>query len=362
MKALIILSIVIFIFSCSESTTEGNPDNIPPSVSIISPSDGTIVSGIIDIICISTDNESVKKVELWIDGVFSDSLDEQEPFIFNFNTEILSDGVHTLTARSFDDGDNKNDSDPISVNVLNTISLDNQMILIPGGIFTMGDTWAGTHSDEIPTHDVLLDTFYISKFEITQSQWLEIMGSNPSNITGDGLPVERVTWLEVIEFCNQLSSENGLSMCYTINGQDVSWNKSATGFRLPTEAEWEFAARGGLLEQSTIFAGSNDPENVAWFSSNSANTIHTVGQKLPNELGLYDMSGNVWEFVWDWKGLYESTLQINPTGPVSGTDKVVRGGAYYEGEDRIRVSERGTELIDSRGGSDHIGFRIVRSW
>jgi formylglycine-generating enzyme required for sulfatase activity len=176
---------------------------------------------------------------------------------------------------------------------------------------------------------------------VTQAQWKEVMGSNPSYSKGDDLPVERVSWNDVQVFLQKLNQQTGMN------------------YRLPTEAEWEFAAHGGSTGSPTEYSGSNNIDDVAWYYNNSGNTSHPVGQKLPNELGLYDMSGNVYEWCADWYGSYNSTEQTDPTGPVSGSDRVLRSGGWYDIAFFCRVAGR---YYDSPANSHSgIGFRVALS-
>ncbi len=187
------------------------------------------------------------------------------------------------------------------------------------------------------------------------------MGNNPSRFKGDNLPVERVSWYDAVEFCNRLSRKEGLTPEYTISGKDVTWNRSADGYRLPTEVEWEYAARGGNKSRGYRFSGSDDPKEVAWYSANSGEKTHPVGQKKPNELGIYDMSGNVWEWVWDWydSDHYSSSPASDPTGPYTGSLRVLRGGSWRSDARDLRSANR------SSGGPSvsliNLGFRIVRT-
>jgi formylglycine-generating enzyme required for sulfatase activity len=188
-----------------------------------------------------------------------------------------------------------------------------KMIRVDGGTFTMGAT--SEQGDdagdcEKPAHQVTLSSYYIGETEVTQELWLAVMGSNPSYFSGSKKPVERVTWNDCQDFITKL---NGLT------GQN---------FRLPTEAEWEFAARGGNKSRGYKYAGSNTIDNVAWYCDNSDFETHNVAAKSANELGLYDMSGNVWEWCQDWYGSYSSSSQTNPTGPNSGNGRVFRNGGF----------------------------------
>jgi formylglycine-generating enzyme required for sulfatase activity len=187
------------------------------------------------------------------------------------------------------------------------------MVFVEGGTFTMGATseqGGDVSSDEKPTHGVKLSSFYICKYEVTQEEWQAVMGSNPSEYKGTKHPVDNVSWKDCQDFISKLN---------TITGKQ---------FRLPTEAEWEFAARGGNLSKGYKYAGSNNPTTVAWYDC-YPNGSHNVGQKKANELGLYDMSGNVYEWCSDGYGFYSSSLQINPSGVTNGTDHVIRGGGWF---------------------------------
>ena len=190
---------------------------------------------------------------------------------------------------------------------------DIEMVYVKGGTFTMGaisEQGADAYDDEKPAHSVTLSDFYIGKYEVTQAQWRAVMGSNPSSFKGDNLPVENVSWNDIQKFIQKLNAQTGKE------------------FRLPTEAEWEYAARGGSKSRGYKYSGSNNIGDVAWYSGNSGSKTHPVGQKQPNELGIYDMSGNVWEWCSDWYGSYSSSSQTNPKGPNSGDYRVLRGGDW----------------------------------
>ena len=213
------------------------------------------------------------------------------------------------------------------------------MVKVTGGTFTMGDT--DGYSWELPTHQVTVGDFYIGKYEVTQGQWQAVMGSNPSyfNACGDNCPVELVTWNDVQDFITKLNQQKG------------------TKYRLPTEAEWEYAARSG--GKSEKYSGGSDVNAVAWYNSNSGSTTHPVGQKQANGLGLYDMSGNVWEWVNDWYGVYGSTAQTNPKGPSTGSssNRVLRGGSWYGDAYNARASVRYSDYPDY--SDSVIGFRLA---
>ena len=209
-----------------------------------------------------------------------------------------------------------------------------QMVKIPAGSFEMGSN--GGESDEKPVHTVNLSGFSISKYEVTQAQWREIMGTNPSYFKNcDNCPVETVSWDNIEDFLKKLNEKTGKT------------------YRLPTEAEWEYAAKAN---QNTKYSGSDDLETVAWYNENSDNETHPVGKKAANAWGLYDMSGNVWEWCSDWYGAYSSGSQSNPTGATSGTDRVLRGGSWNDNPVYCRVAYR----YDFPGDRDlRYGFRLV---
>ncbi len=220
----------------------------------------------------------------------------------------------------------------------------NNMVYVSGGTFIMGGTseqGSDAYDDEKPTHNVTLSSYYICKYEVTQALWRAVMGSNPSNFKGDNLPVECVSWNDCQTFINRLNSYTGRN------------------FRLPTEAEWEFAARGGNYSRHYKYSGSNYIGDVAWYGDNSGNRTHPVGTKQPNELGLYDMSGNVYEWCSDWYGSYSSYSQSNPTGPNSGSDRVDRGGSWGGSARYCRSSYRGNLTPGYR--FSNLGLRLVLS-
>ena len=216
------------------------------------------------------------------------------------------------------------------------------MIKVQGGTFTMGCTGeqgGDCYNDETPVHLVTLTEFYIGEIEVTQALWQAVMGNNPSYSKGDNLPVENVSWDDCQAFIRKLNQLTGHN------------------FRLPTEAEWEYAARGGNKSCGYKYAGSNAIGAVAWYSNNSNSWIHPVKTKSPNELGLYDMSGNVWEWCADWYGGYSSDSQTNPQGPSTGSYRVSRGGSWYDYARCCRVSHRSRCTPGIR--DKYLGFRLA---
>jgi len=217
-----------------------------------------------------------------------------------------------------------------------------QMVRVKGGAFLMGspDADKDADNDEKPQHSVTLSDFSIGKYEVTQAQWRAVMGKDPSSFKGcDQCPVENVSLNDIQEFLKVLNAKTGKK------------------YRLPTEAEWEYAARGGNQSVGYTYAGSNALAEVGWCNDNSSSKTHPVGQKKANELGLYDMSGNVYEWCQDWRGDYSSTAQTNPKGAISGSDRVIRGGSWYFIARFCRVSYRSLNTPTYR--NDYLGFRLA---
>lgn len=239
------------------------------------------------------------------------------------------------------------------------------LISVPAGTFPMG-------YNEF-NRKVSLLAFEISETPITQGQYEYVMGKNPSKLVGVNRPVECVNWCEALIFCNSLSMSQGLTPCYTIgNATDLSqfdsssplWkrvicNFTASGYRLPTEAEWEYAARGGKGASPDQFAGGNDIGKVAWYGENSNVTTHDVSSKLPNTIGLYDMCGNVAEWCWDYMGDLPIMPMTNPHGPKIGTMHVKRGGSWLDDPQQCTVYFRSGSA--PTGKSSSLGFRVCRS-
>jgi formylglycine-generating enzyme required for sulfatase activity len=234
--------------------------------------------------------------------------------------------------------------------------------------FTMGSplTESGRELDEVEHLVSLSDTLLASPYEVTQAEWVAMGLENPSAFTGDSLPVESVTWLEAIEYCNLRSVADGYGEAYSIDGSSVSWNQDAEGWRLPTEAEWEWLCRA---ESEEAFSGGGitftgcdiDPVlgNLGWYCGNSGESTHDVGQMDANDLGLYDMHGNVWEWCWDWYGALGEDPVLDPQGPGTGDQRVVRGGSWFYFASDCRSASRGSRYPDS--ADDTVGFRVVRT-
>ena len=221
-------------------------------------------------------------------------------------------------------------------------NLVNNMVYVQGGTFTMGATieqGSDTFDYEKPAHQVTVSSFSIGKYEVTQEEWEAVMGSNPSYFKGAKRPVECVSWFDCQQFIQKLNAKTGKN------------------FRLPTEAEWEFAARGGTKSCLAKYAGNSSIDDVAWYKSNSGNQTHNVGQKSPNELGLYDMSGNVWEWCQDWYGGYSSSSQSDPRGYSSGSSRVFRSGSWNNGAGFCSVWHRDYGSPDC--SSYDLGLRLA---
>ncbi|MEM6298299.1 MAG: formylglycine-generating enzyme family protein, partial [Bacteroidota bacterium] len=219
--------------------------------------------------------------------------------------------------------------------------LENQMVYVKGGTFTMGCTseQSNCETDEKPIHQVTLSSFRMSKYEVTQALWKEVMGNNPSRFKGSNLPVEQVSWYDIQSFLQKLNQLTGKN------------------YSLPTEAEWEFAARGGTKGRGYKYAGSDNISSAAWYLGNSESKMHPVGQKTPNEIGLYDMTGNAWEWCQDWYRDYSSSSQQNPRGLDSDSYRVGRGGGWSSSARYCRVSDRYWSTPSDR--YDYLGFRLV---
>ena len=218
------------------------------------------------------------------------------------------------------------------------------MVKVEAGSFNMGATpeMENPYDSEKPVHRVTLtNNYYVGKYEVTQALWQAVMGSNPSNFKGDDLPVETVSWNDCQDFISKLNAMTGKR------------------FRLPTEAEWEYAARGGKKSRGYQYSGNNTLGDIAWYSGNSSSRTHAVGTKQPNELGIYDMAGNVWEWCQDWKGSYSSSPLVNPIGAVSGSLRVYRGGSWSSSARGCRTSCR--NCFTPNGRDNNLGLRLVLS-
>ena len=244
----------------------------------------------------------------------------------------------------------------------------NCLVSIEGGGFLMGSPQeeVGRYDNET-LHDARVSSFYIGKYNVTQKEYTEVMGINPSKFRGDAMPVENVSWLDAIQYCNRLSQRENLVPAYVINGEQVGWNREANGYRLPTEAEWEYACRAGTR---TPF---NTGDNITTFQANyngnypyNGNIKGTYRERTtaggsfsPNAWGIYDMHGNVWEWCWDWYGIYKAGDERDPAGPASGSRRVLHGGSWISDARNLRSAYRYCSIPSFR--TYYLGFRLVRS-
>jgi len=261
-------------------------------------------------------------------------------------------------------------------------------ILVEGGSFLMGSNESESNDNERFVHKVTLDSFYIGKYPITQREYKDITGHNPSNNQSDDHPVENVNWFEAVIYCNRRSEKEGLELYYEITDIYVSSEeltatvsiKGGFGYRLPTEAEWEYAARGGKKRKQVFrYSGSDNLDDVGWYAANSKHKTHQVGKKKPNELMIYDMSGNVLEWCWDWyeSDYYCKSPEKNPLGSNNGSKssypshkyRVLRGGSFYLGMKYCRNACRYINFdiySSSNNSAEHkrsrdVGFRLART-
>lgn len=240
----------------------------------------------------------------------------------------------------------------------------------------MGSASENSKYNGKPVHTVTVSDFELAQFPVTQALWEAVMGegSNPSSFEGTRRPVESVSWYDAVAFCNRLNHLERLPFCYFSDSKStqpyalegeltkkgpVYFNPAPGAFRLPTEAEWEHAARGGACQTETKYAGSERVKDAAWHFDNSGNETHPVGLLQPNMLGLYDLSGNVWEWCWDWYGEYQKRSKPDPSGPKSGIYRVLRGGAWNGGNWFDQVSNRSRYAPDD--WYDDFGFRLART-
>jgi formylglycine-generating enzyme required for sulfatase activity len=279
-------------------------------------------------------------LSVWSQGVIVYKKDDSKT-IFPYEQ------VDSIVTFDYDD-DLQNVTEGVRTFTVNGVSF--TMLKVVGGTFKMGATaeQTGADSDESPVHNVTLSDYYIGETEVTQELWTAVMGTNPSSFIGDAQrPVESVSWNDCQTFITMLNDLTG------------------ENFRLPTEAEWEYAARGGNQSKGYLYSGSNTIADVAWYRVNSYDKgsshpdygTHAVKTKFPNELGLYDMLGNVWEWCQDWYGSYSSSAVSNPTGPALGSSRVKRGGSWYYFATYCRVANRFDNTPDI--SFNDLGFRLA---
>ena len=267
----------------------------------------------------------------------------------SFIKVVVPPGVSGSTAISVQVGSYKTNTLTIAIDAFEPYST----VLLAGGNFTMGSV--NGLADEQPLRTVNLTQFEIGACEVNQRLYSSIMGKNPSQVVNVDFPVYNVEWIDAVKFCNKLSELSNLEKAYQINGNEVTWNKSAKGWRLPTEAEWEYACRAG----SNSDYCSDDCLDYAWLANNSGYNPQAIKTKKANAYGLFDMQGNASEWCWDnysenYYGLNEND---NPSGPISGLRRVIRGGNFAEGKLYARASNRSI----SENTSKYVGIRLVRN-
>ena len=351
---LIFTLLLLLLSNCSKKTTE--PEVSKVANPIFSIAGGSYSSAQIVSITCATNGATIRYT---ING----SDPNEESLLYSSPIEINQDTA--LKARAY-----KEHWTPSEIATKVYIVIPENFVLVEGGTFNNG------------VSDVTVSSFSMDKYPITQADYLALMGSLPSTQYGNGseIPVYQVSWYNTVEYCNRRSMQEGLTPCYSYGGYGnniddwrsdwassytnhtmINCNWNANGYRLPTEMEWMFAARGGNHTHDYTYSGSNDLDPVGWYMENSPPLPGTnpVGTKSPNELGLYDMSGNVWEWVWDIYGYYPSSAQTNPTGAANGNQRTWRGGAYaFEAID-CTVSARSYDSVVSSYFC--IGFRVCRS-
>lgn len=398
----VMLAGMIF-WSCSDDDGGTEPSNDPPTCTITSPADdATFVIGnniTVNVDAVDADG-NILEVRFYIDDLQKNT-DQNLPYSYVFNTDTLNTGTHTIKVIS-KDNDGAETSSQINI-ILTT------MVFISGGTFDMGDQNDGI-SWESPVHSVTVSDFYMGATEVTQSEWSEYMPAEDwsSYGTGDNYPAYYVSWYEIIEYCNLRSIAEGLNPCYSISSStdpmvwgaiptssDSTWNAaicnwSANGYRLPSEAEWEYAARGGFSGQrfpngATISHNTNGDTQANYYGTTSYTydvspttgyhpdfngAASPVGSFPANGYGLYDMAGNLWEWCWDWySSSYYSTCNdlgtvSDPYGPTSGSYRVIRGGGWGYDASSCRVPFRLYYNPDNYyTGYEYsrLGFRITRS-
>ncbi len=234
-----------------------------------------------------------------------------------------------------------------------------QMISISGETAVIGNNGLDAKNNEYPLQEVPLASYMISPLELTREQWAMVKTDYAVTDEDKNLPITKVSFDEAVEYCNEKSLLDGLETCYEFLGNGLICDFTANGYRLPTEAEWEYAAKSKRRDNFSSYSGSSEPETVAWYSANSGGNIHPVGQKMPDQAGVYDLSGNAAEWVWNWYAPYSRSMDTPFAGPDRGTDKVVRGGSYKDRAGEIRVTNRAHAKPFTK--ADYIGFRVVRT-
>ena len=373
---LVLLAVMLMgmiLWSCTEndSNTEPTDNNAPVINSITSNPTSVQQGGTSTFTCNATDVDGDSLTYYWLstDGTISGTSSSETWTAPNTTdsctiTCSVSDGELTDTATK----------------IIKVYELLTGLAFVQGGTYQMGDHFSEGYSDEFPVHSVTVSDYYIGATEITQSEWALYMSADTYNYgVGDDYPVYYVSWYEIMVYCNKRSVAEGITPCYLINGStnpddwggvptsdNSTWNAvvcnwDANGYRLPTEAEWEYASRGGIHNEDNYhYSGWNTIDIVAWYDGNNyIDGSKPVGTKSPNQLEIYDMSGNLYEWCWDWYGDYQSDAQNDPTGATSGTYRVLRGGYWGDSDYYCRIASRNYD--DPCHNSVIVfGFRVVR--
>jgi formylglycine-generating enzyme len=365
----LLLISIILMMGCEENSTgskvnnPGKPFNPEPA----NKSTDVSLAAVLSWECTDPDGESLTYDVYWGTDPTPDSgelvSNDQSGTSYNPGTMQYETTYYWKIVAS--DGENETESRVWSFTTSEETNY-GDFIFVQGGTFNNG------------TSDVTVSSFYIGQYEVTQSEYQAVMGTNPAYFPGvTNGPVEWITWFDAIEYSNRRSIAEGITPCYSYsdygtnpddwpagwnssngNHTNVTCNWTADGYRLPTEAEWHFAALGGNQTHNYTYSGSNNIDEVAWYFDNSGSTTHTVGTKAANELGTYDMSGNVWEWVWDIYGSYPGGSQTNPHGAVSGVYRVRRGGCWSNYAYYCTVSNRYGNYATNT--NFNIGFRLCR--
>jgi formylglycine-generating enzyme required for sulfatase activity len=339
-----LLALILFSLSCEENSiiTESGPS----SIDYLSKNE-TFIGDTITIYGVNFGNPSINTFVVFDDTTIVPSSQCLLWTISKITLIIpntLNDSLYVITETDT--------TKPIQI-VINKIA-PFETVKIDGGEFLMGSK--DGFKDEQPEHYVIIThSLIVGKYEVSQLLYKQVMGVNPSTIKGDNLPVDSVEWSAALEFCNRLSEIQGLTACYKFTGNNATWDITANGWRLPTEAEWEYLCRAG---STTDYSGSYAIENLGWYNMNSGLQLHPFGQKQGNAFALFDMHGNVWEWCWDWYGseYYTSSDKINPQGSAAGERRVARGGSFIDGNSYLRSSNR-SYLEENL---PYTGFRICR--
>lgn len=353
-------------FSCDVDAVS-NTDETVPEVFIVYPPDHSVhdAEKPVAVVLTASNEELIEKVELYLNGGLISEI--AAPPFRTFINRAMSSEENTLFAKAYSGANQQSNSNIVRFAFSQTDTTETAppvlegMAFVEGGSFIMGCENEKVYQcteDSRPSRMVGVSSFYIRETEITNDEYAAIMNTTLQNAAADA-PV-RVSWYDAVKFCNRLSILEGLTVCYSGDLNQVHCDFEADGYRLPTEAEWEFAAKGGNTSTGHRYSGSNDLESVGWYAGNVTGIPgpQPVKQLAPNELGIFDMSGNLDEWCWDWYGEYPELDNQDPVGPASGVSKVSRGGSFFNRNTNCQTISRGSANPSVRG--PETGFRIVR--